>query len=143
MVADTHELTCADPSADLSVFNSVSAAKKTITGDMTGVVKSAVTVFLPEVESCDYYRLTDGQGYISSQHVGERGWDVASIPNPEVRLKGLVEQCEMWILAALPYRPVYFYLPGPGPTELKVALPVVSHCPNNYRLHEVTLYANR
>ena len=87
-------------------------------------------MFLPKDESCGYYRLTDGQGYISSKEVKQKGWKAAPVSCSEVRLQDLVEQCEQWMRIHLNYRPVRFDLPGPGPMELKVDLPDVSESYN-------------
>ena len=91
----------------------------------TAAIKSAVTVYLPEDKSCGYYRLTDGRGYVLNQQAKEFGWNFAYASSPEVRLQGLVKQCELWVRSHLPYNPVRFNLPGLGPMELKINLPGV------------------
>lgn len=132
-VADALELTCTDPDAALLVYNSACAAKEGATGDRIGVVSSIATVYLPKAESCGYYRLTNCRGYISSKQTKEKGWVIASFPCPELGLQGLVAQCEHWIRTHLPYRPVRFDLPGPGPMELKTDLPGVSYRHDYYK----------
>ena len=57
---------------------------------------------------------------------------MASIPCPEVRLRRLVGQCDEWMRTHLPFRPVRYDLPGPGPMELKVDLPEVSKGHGSY-----------
>ena len=97
-------------------------------GDKSSAVSSdsgVVTAYLPEDESSAYYRLTDGRGYISRKQLKENSWIETLVSCSEVRLQGLVTQCEQWIQTHLPYRPVRFDLPGPGSIELKVELPEV------------------
>ena len=124
-MADSLELTCTDPEAFLPVYNSASAVEEGIIDDRSSAVNSAVTVYLPKDESCGYYRLTDGRGYISIRQVKKKGWSVTSVPCSELRLQSLVGQCEQWMQTHLLYRPVRYNLPGPGPMELKADLPGV------------------
>ena len=124
------ELTCTNLDATLTVYPAASAGKEGFVSDKNVIVISAFTAYLPEDESGGY-RLTDGRGYISSKQAKEKGWNITSVPCSEVRLKSLVGQCEQWMRAHLPYRPVRFHLLGPGPVELKVDLHGVRHV-NNY-----------
>ena len=122
---DVLELTCADPDAALSYYRSASGAKECNDGERIYEVRSAATVYLQADESCGYYRLTNGSGYISSNRAREKGWNVASVSCSDFRLQGLVKQCEHWMRSHLPYNPVRYNLPGPGPMELKANMPEV------------------
>lgn len=123
-MADTLDLACSDPEATIRVYNSIFPFNDSVAGNGS-VLKSAVTVYLPEVDSFGYYRLTDGRGFISSKNLKEKGLNIASVPCPELRLQSLVRHCEQRLRTHIPYHPVRFDLPGPGPMVLKVDLPYV------------------
>lgn len=128
-MADTLELTSTDPGGAITVYNSVSGAKEGVSGNGCSEREGAVAVYMPESDSCGFYCLTDGRGYISTEQAHGKDRKVSSVPCLEQRLKSLVAQCEECIRTNLPYRPVHFNLSGPGQMELKIDLPEVENCP--------------
>lgn len=124
-VADTLQVTYANPVESFQLYSSVSAAREGLDVEAKNLVQGAVMVYVPEEESYGYYRLTNGGGYLSSNQVDEKACIFTPVACLETKLGHLVRQCEAWMRANLTYHPVRYDLPGPGSMELKVDLPKV------------------